>query len=236
MPPPFDVVVFDLDHTLFDFELSKHLAFERLLDDHRVPDPDGDLVDRFSEWAAPLWRRLEDGTLTLATLNQERFELLVERAGLSADPAAMAVDYLALLGGLGGLLPGARDLLDTLASSGVRMALASNGYGEVQRARLDQFDLGRYFDAVAISGELGHAKPSPAFFERLFAELDRPDPAASLMVGDSLTSDMAGGRAFGMVTCWYAPQLGVRPAEPIERPLSVDHVVTDLAAIADLAR
>ncbi len=235
MTAPFDVVVFDLDHTLFDFELSKHLAFDRLLDDHRVPDPTGDLVDRFSEWAAPLWRRLEEGTLTLETLNLERFELLVERAGLDADPAAMAVDYLRLLGGLGGLLPGARHLLDALAAADVRMALASNGYSEVQRARLDQFDLDRYFDAIAISGELGHAKPSVAFFERLFDDLAGADPAASLMVGDSLTSDMAGGRGFGMVTCWYAPHLAAQPNEPVERPSTVDHVVTDLGAIAALA-
>jgi 2-haloacid dehalogenase len=35
--------------------------------------------------------------------------------------------------------------------------------------------------------------------------LAHPDKAATLMVGDSLTSDIAGGRAYGIDTAWYNP-------------------------------
>lgn len=232
--PAFDAVVFDLDHTLFDFEASKRAAFLAILRGHGLahgddPDAASDLVDRFTEWAHPLWQGLEAGELTLETLNIRRFSILVERAGLDADAASMADDYLVELGRHGGLLPGARRLLDDLAARGTPMALASNGYGEVQRARLTTFDLGRYFDAVVISGETGLAKPDPAFFEPLLADLGRPDPGRTLMVGDSLSSDMAGGRAAGMTTCWFRPG-----GFDGDLPTSVDHVVATLGPIADL--
>ena len=83
--------------------------------------------------------------------------------------------------------------------------LLSNGIGEVARAKITRLDLDRYFDAIVVSGEVGVAKPHGAIFDIVFERLGHPDKATTLMIGDSLTSDIRGGIDYGIDTCWYAP-------------------------------
>lgn len=222
--PRYPVVLFDLDHTLFDFELSKTLALTEIAAAIGYGDV-GHLRGRLSEIEAPLWRALEAGELGLETLNDQRWAGLVDALGLDADATRLAGDYLDGLGRLGGLLDGARELLDALEPV-CRLGLVTNGYGRVQRPRLEHFDLARYFEAVTISGEIGVAKPADRFFDVALAEFGHPERAEVLVVGDSLTSDMAGGIASGLATCWYNAHDKAHPEDS-----AVDHVVADLASV-----
>ncbi|MFV9672965.1 MAG: HAD-IA family hydrolase, partial [Acidimicrobiia bacterium] len=68
-----------------------------------------------------------------------------------------------------------------------------------------------YFDAIVVSGEIGIAKPHTGFFDVAFERLGHPDKETTLMIGDSLTSDIAGGINYGIDTCWYAPNTQAEP-------------------------
>lgn len=173
---------------------------------------------------------MERGELGLDQLNDERFRLFVDQTGIDADPVLLAPAYLRWLGTSGGLVDGARELLDDLHGD-VRLGLITNGYSEVQRPRLLKFDLEKYFEAVVVSSEIGHAKPHTDFFAVAFERLGDPDPASVLVVGDSLSSDIAGGVNAGTATCWYNPTSAPRPAAP-----RIDHIVNDLAAVAPIVR
>ena len=109
------------------------------------------------------------------------------------------------------------------------MAMVTNGLSEVQRARIERLDLGRYFEAIVISAEVGAAKPGGDIFDLTFEALGNPDPAGALMIGDNLPSDIKGGIDYGIATCWYNP--GGKSAPP---ELTPAHTVTDLAAIHDV--
>ena len=66
----------------------------------------------------------------------------------------------------------------------------------------------RYFDWFFVSERLGASKPARDFFDGAFAALNDGCEAAiapkdCVIIGDSLTSDMAGGRQYGMKTCYY---------------------------------
>jgi FMN phosphatase YigB (HAD superfamily) len=65
---------------------------------------------------------------------------------------------------------------------------------------------------IVISEEVGAAKPDPAIFDVAFARMGWPDKARVLMVGDSLTSDIAGAAAYGIDACWFNPAGKERPA------------------------
>lgn len=223
----YPIVLFDLDHTLFDFEASKRATFTEIMASLGRDDASS-LLPELSRVERPLWRGLEAGELTLDTLNRRRFADFVEATDIDADSEALAVAYLAGLGRNGGLLPGARSLLDQLGDSH-QLALVSNGYSEVQRARLENFDLGDYFDAVVISSEIGVAKPDTRFFDETLRQLGDPDRSDILMVGDSLTSDIDGGIAAGLDTCWFNPTAA---APPVDR--SITHVVTSLDEIGTI--
>lgn len=223
-------MLFDLDHTLFDFDTSKRAALAEVLAEVGEAD-DGQHAATLSEIESPLWRQLEAGELTLETLNDARFAGFVEVAGIDADPRAMAARYLYWLGRSGGLLRGARDVLDALLGE-LALGLISNGYSEVQRVRLERHDLGRYFDAVVISSEIGIAKPDPAFFEHALQALEIADPSGVLVVGDSLSSDIAGAAAAGLASCWYNPNGQVRPAGSA----TPDHEVATLEDVLAVLR
>lgn len=223
----FGVVLFDLDNTLSDFASAERVALPALLAEHGVADG-ADYLPTFKRLAAPLWAQLEAGRLTLDTLNDERFRLLVEHAELDLDATLLAPQYLAWLGRSGSLWPGALELLDQLHGN-VPMGLVTNGYAEVQRPRLARFGLGDYFASITVSSEIGHAKPSQAFFDVALGAHGNPDPATVLVVGDSLSSDIAGGAAAGCVTCWFNPDRRTRPDSP-----RIDHVATTLAEVATI--
>jgi HAD superfamily hydrolase (TIGR01549 family) len=133
----------------------------------------------------------------------------------------MGDDFGYGMGANGDLYPGTIETLDSLAEV-ASLALVTNGIGDVQRARLARLDLGRYFDVVVISGEVGVAKPGQEIYDLTFAELGQPDKATTLMIGDSLSSDMAGGANYGIGTCWYAAH------SELPTPANIDYRITNL--------
>lgn len=241
MSPQYPVVLFDLDHTLSDFETTKKAAFPEVIQAHGI-DPDAfdtPLVETFAAVEKPLWAGIESGEVTLETLNERRWSGLVEAAQLDADPASMGAHYLDALGRLGRLFPGAIDLLDQLAPH-CMLGLITNGYAEVQRPRLANFELEEFFDVLVISSELGAAKPHSLFFDDALRQVRETDGHADrpltdiLVVGDSLTSDMTGAVNYGLPACWYNPCGAEQPTHaPFdERP--VDHTVRSFDEIAGL--
>ena len=64
----------------------------------------------------------------------------------------------------------------------------------------------RYFENIFISAELGANKPSREFFDRCFAQIPKFQREAALIVGDSLTSDIQGGKNASIATCWVNPK------------------------------
>ena len=62
--------------------------------------------------------------------------------------------------------------------------------------------LAPYFDGIFISEMLGAAKPSAAYFDAVKAKIGENDPSCYLVIGDSLSSDIAGAEASGMDAVW----------------------------------
>jgi putative hydrolase of the HAD superfamily len=97
-------------------------------------------------------------------------------------------------------LPGARSVLDTLAED-YRLGLVTNGPRSAQEPKLAGAGLADVFDAIVFAGADTAPKPDPEPFERLVAELG-VEPARAVMVGDSLSADVAGAQAVGMRTVY----------------------------------
>ena len=187
----YTTLLFDLDHTLFDFDTSETEAFTAALAGAGIEAADG-YHERFVSINRALWRRVEAGEITPNDVRIVRFERLFDEVGVEADASQVADDYLVGLGAYGDLYPGARSLLDEL-SDAASLALVSNGIGQVVRDKVERLDLDRYFDAIVVSGEVGVAKPHSGFFDIAFDRLAYPDKATTLMIGDSLASDIKGG-------------------------------------------
>ena len=97
--------------------------------------------------------------------------------------------------------PGAIDTLRRLKEAGIRLGLITNGGTEMQRGKIERFDLGRFFEHIQIEGELGVGKPEERAFRHALDALGvRPDDA--WMVGDNLEFDIRGAQRVGICAVW----------------------------------
>lgn len=124
--------------------------------------------------------------------------------------------------------PGALEALAELRRRGHRLGLLTNGGARLQRAKIERYDLARFFDAVRIEGEVGCGKPEPEAFAGALGALGAAGEPA-MMIGDDLDADVAGGRAAGLATVWV-DHAGAGPPGRAPRP---DRVVRALAELLE---
>ena len=109
-------------------------------------------------------------------------------------------------------------LLDSLRARGLKLALVSNALDPpgLMHRDLARFGVAERLDFAVFSSEIGWRKPHPAIFERALTELG-VEAAATLFVGDTLASDIAGAHALGMHTCqavWFRADEDAGAPEP----------------------
>ena len=93
----------------------------------------------------------------------------------------------------------------------MRQCVVSNGTVVAQTKKLTRSGLGALMDGVFLSEQLGAEKPRKEFFDQVFAAIEPFNKNETMIVGDSLTSDMRGGGDAGIVTCWYNPEGAAAP-------------------------
>jgi len=208
----------DLDDTILDFKKAEYIAIGKTIAAFGADPTDG-VRRRYHEINKWHWEQLEKGTMTRAEILVNRFKILFDELGLQVDAAAVARTYEKNLSQGHWFLPGAEETVAYL-SKHYRLFLASNGTASVQKGRMTSANLYRFFETVFVSQEIGHNKPSKAYFDACFARIPDFDPARALMVGDSLSSDIQGGINAGIPTVWINPDHkdcgGIRPDFEIE--------------------
>lgn len=193
-------LLFDADGTLFDYDAAEIAAIAQTFADFELPyaAADGDLYRQINH---QFWQRFERQEVTLAELRVGRFRQLFTELQMSPDLDAFSQVYLQQLAVQSHLFAGVDSLIRDLHGR-YHLALITNGLADVQRPRLERSGLRPYFAAVIVSDEVGVGKPDPAIFDIAFARMGQPLKEQVLMIGDGLTSDMAGGINYGLDTCW----------------------------------
>ena len=217
----------DLDDTILDFHKAERIAINKTLSSFGL-EPTEEVLSRYHVINKAHWEMLERGELTRPEVLWKRFEVLFREFGMDVDPHACAARYMINLSIGHYFLPQAEETVEYL-SKRYRLFLASNGNASVQKGRMTSANLYRFFEQVFVSEEIGHNKPSRAFFDACFARIPGFDPDKALMVGDSLTSDILGGNNAGLCTCWVNP--GHNPRNP---QIHVDHEIEYLHQLPKL--
>ena len=208
----YSTLLFDADGTLLDFDQSERDALRRCVaaiapDEARTDE----LVKAYHEINKSLWILFEKGDISTSQLRLRRFEELVSRFALPIAPKEAGERYAELLSSTDFLIDGAVDLLESVAKR-YTLILVTNGFSAVQRPRLAASGIVDFFDDIIISEEVGTRKPNPAIFELAISAAGITNKSEALMIGDSLSSDIAGGAAFGIDTCLFLPTGGDRDA------------------------
>lgn len=214
----YDVILIDLDDTLFDFTTSSRQSLLEVLEKYNLPSTPACVQDYLAinqQW----WERFERGEIPKSAIYAGRFADLFAKYRMDADPAAANAFYKDRLWRHRNYKPGAVELLQMLHNV-CEVYVITNGTTETQNLRIADSGLGHLFDTVFISEEMGCKKPEKQFFDRVFDVIGQDKRSRAIVLGDSLSSDMQGGRNAGLPTCFYGD-----PSKADER---CDYVISDL--------
>ncbi|MGB1048265.1 MAG: HAD family hydrolase [Rhodothermales bacterium] len=200
-------VYFDLDDTLLDHTHAEHRALQDMhaSADRPLGNQSFEAVHALYRQINPVvWQKYSAGEFTKRQAKVGRFSQLLQ--GLGLDTGAdedLAHRYLDTYSKHWQPIEGAFEAFAAVASH-LPTGILTNGFVEIQQAKLRQFPLLESLsDVIVISEEVGVLKPDP----RLFAESARRagmDAAEILYIGDSLSSDVEGGIGAGWKVAWFS--------------------------------
>lgn len=204
MTADYHYLLFDLDHTLLDFNAAEDVALTELLQEARVSD-----IQAYKDFYIPMNRQLWDDLslkkITKKELVNTRFTRLFANFGHEVDGQAFAKRYQEFLSQQGQTLVGADKLLDNLSQQGYRIFGATNGITKIQTGRMANSTIKDYFEHVFISDEVGYQKPDKGFYDVIAGAISQFNHQEALMIGDNLLADVQGGNNAGIDTVWYNP-------------------------------
>ena len=205
-------VLFDADATLLDFKRSEYLAISKILAELGLPAEDH-VITTYSEINDSLWKLLEVGGITKEELKTERFRRLCVHFGFDVSPELMSKMYVNALAEQSILLDSAESVCRRLYESGIRLYVITNGIKYIQSKRFAATPIVGYFENIFISEEIGYEKPHIEFFKKATSMINDFDADSTIVIGDSLSSDIKGGINFGLDTCWYNPHGKKKPED-----------------------
>lgn len=219
-------LLWDLDDTLLDFAAAERAAIQNLFREFGLGACSEEMLQHYSEINRTYWGRLERGELTKPEVLVGRFREFFETEQIDSAIAEQFNQKYQL--SLGDTIVYRDDSLDIVKSlrGRVKQYIVSNGTVTAQSKKLRRSGFGALMDGIFLSEQLGAEKPSALFFDQVLAALAPIDRAQVMIVGDSLSSDIQGGRNAGITTCWYDPHGKAAADGP-----AADHVISDLHEI-----
>ena len=215
-------IFIDLDDTILDFKKAESVALRRSLEIFGIT-ADDKTVSVYSAINDKMWKRLERGENTLEEILVMRFKELFEYLGVKKDPEKMNETYKKNLSVGHYFMPDAQELLKKL--QGHRLFIVSNGTTAVQKGRIKSAGIEKYFEKIFLSQDVGFDKPDKRFFDICFKEIEGFNKRDAIILGDSLTSDIQGGKNAGIRTCWYNPH---------KKQGEADYIISSLLEFLDV--
>lgn len=208
-PKQYKHVFFDLDRTLWDFDASAEVAFERIYEKYDLKSLGIPSAHEFHEVYHPLneqlWVLYRSDQITKDELNRIRFLKPLEHYGIHDVDLAdhLSEDYVYWSPRIVRLVPGTMELLDYLKPK-YHLHLITNGFQEVQHTKLSGSGLEPYFETLTVSEEVGVKKPNPEIF-RYALKKAGANAEESLVIGDEMAVDIDGARAAGIDQILFNP-------------------------------
>jgi putative hydrolase of the HAD superfamily len=201
-------LLFDLDHTLWDFEKNSKVTLDELFTMYNLvqffKDFD-DFQDAYHRINSMLWSQYGRGKISKETVKYGRFSRCLENAGCKDKDLAKSIadEYVARSPCKTFLIPGAMATIQSLSGL-YNMHIITNGFNEVQFKKINLSGLSPYFSNIFTSENAGFQKPDAGFFQFVFSHsnISRHN---SLVIGDNLITDIGGAKEYGIDTVFFNP-------------------------------
>jgi len=224
-------ILFDLDHTLWDFEKNSEDTLRELFAHYDLAGRGISgfkyLHEVFVKVNTNLWEQHDRGYIGSDYIRNYRFHNVFTAAGLDDYPFSQkfSAHYLADLPKRKALIPHAFETLEYLHSK-YAMTVVTNGFEEIQATKIASAGISHFFKNIVTSQRAGNKKPSREIFSFALAEAGH-EHHHSIMVGDNLLTDIAGAIGAGIDAVYYNPGK-VAHQEKITHEISTLHELTKL--------
>ena len=204
-------ILFDLDHTLWDFDKNSTETLYELYEEYGFEKHDkftNDMfVDKFMEVNTNLWSLYDKNQIDRMYLRKERFKLVLTGLGVEEEhvPEEIGEVYLRICPTKPHVIPYAYEILDYLKEKGYGMHVVTNGFEDVQDVKLISSNLKDYFDHIITSESAGHKKPNPDFFEYTLNLIGSPKEDC-IMIGDNPDTDIKGALSIQLDVIFFNPK------------------------------
>lgn len=227
------VIMFDIDNTLLSFDGYVKSTMKSGFEYFGLGEYNDGMFEVFTRVNGGLWKALERGELNFEELQKIRWNRIFEALGIRGDGISFEKYFRDNIYDNAILESNALEIIKYLSEKYL-LCVASNGPFDQQINRLKVGGLYKYFKGFFMSEEVGHSKPSTSFFEICLERLNKLSdevysPSDIAIVGDSLSSDIAGGVNFGMTTCYYNPKQNSVPDN-----IKIDYTINDLIELKDI--
>ena len=229
---PYRDLFFDLDHTIWDFELNSK---ETLWDLHLKYALEAKGINNFDEFYSQysvhnhrLWDRYTKGFIKQEELRWKRIylSLLDYKIADEALSKEMSIDYLDILPNKKNLFPYTIEILDYLKNKNYKMHLITNGFESVQFKKIKNSNLADYFIEVITSEASNSLKPNKEIFDYAL-KASNAKLETSIMIGDNEAADIQGAINAGMDSI-FVNHLHVEPTVP------ATHTITHLKELENI--
>lgn len=225
---PYTTVLLDVDGTLLDFDEAERRGVRAVMKAYEV-EPTKALEQRYHEINNKYWKAFERGEISKDAIMDHRYVDFFKTLGMNVHAADVERLYREQLDSCAILIDGALDLCAYLKER-YQLYIVTNGVSDTQYRRLKDSGLDQYFADIFVSEDSGSQKPKIEYFNYCFARISEPDPARMIIIGDSLTSDIQGGKNAGMTTCWVNlgghPRIaGIKPDYEVRRLAEIKKIL-----------
>lgn len=227
----YNVLLFDADNTLLDFNYAEHEAFKNANLKFGLPFTE-ELYKKYHVINDGWWKRYEKGLYKKEEIVVLRFKEYLALTGIEINPEEFNKAFLGELANGVKTIDGACEVLKTLKEVyNKKIYIATNGVTKVQQKRLGSQEFFKYLDGIFVSEEMGFPKPELGFFENAQKKCGLTFGSDTLIIGDSLTSDIKGGNQIGIDTCWFN-----RNGDHLKDGYKVTYQIKDLYEIIDIVK
>lgn len=196
----YQTLLFDVDDTLLDFQAAEDQALRRLFELEQL-ELTPELKAAYQKLNHHLWEEFEKGHLSREAVTENRFGQLFQQFGKKVDGPEMEGQYRRFLNQGHQLLGNSREIVADLAKK-AELYTVTNGVSKTQYQRLADAGMLPYFKDIFVSEDTGYQKPMPEYFEYVFQRIPDLQKESTVIIGDSLTSDIKGGQGAGIDTIW----------------------------------
>lgn len=201
-------IFIDLDRTIWDFERNARETFMEIYHKHQLfKHFEGfeSFYDHYKEYNDALWQLYREGEIKKDNLSWKRFLLTLKEGGISDEKLArqMSDEYISIGPEKRKLFPHALSCLMYLSKQ-YNLNLITNGFSEVQYRKIENAKIGKFFDNIITSEDVGSQKPKEEFFTKML-EVAGAKKNNSVVIGDDIVVDILGAHNAGIDQIWFNP-------------------------------